>query len=140
MNERSLRLHSAPIRLLIVEKHPVICAGLCTLIEAWRWPSIVVEVADGSAAALQSLAKQWPNLVLLDMELPNRASISLLQWIKAHQPYTPVIAWMLYPTSRAAALDAGADVCLDKCAPALELKQAIIDLVLSEASNAEVND
>lgn len=140
MSERLPWLHSASIRLLIVEKHPAICAGLCTLIEVWRWPGVVVKATGGFADALQSLDEQWPSLVLLDVELPQGAGISLLQWIKARRPHTPVIAWMLYPTSRAAALGAGADVCLDKDAPAWELKQAIIDLVLSEALNAEAED
>lgn len=140
MSKRSPWLHSASIRLLIVEKHPDIRTGLCTLIEAWRWPGVVVEVTGGFADALQSLDEQWPSLVLLDVELPQGAGISLLQWIKAHRPYTPVIAWMLYPTSRAAALGAGADVCLDKGAPAGELKQTIIDLTRSESLNDEGED
>lgn len=139
MSERSPWLHSASIRLLIVEKHPAIRTGLCTLIEAWRWPGVVVEVTGGFADALQSLDEQWPSLVLLDVELPQGAGISLLQWIKERQPSTPVVAWMLYPTSRVAALGAGADLCLDKGAPVWELKQAIIDLVLSEALNAEAD-
>ena len=140
MSKRSPWLHSASIRLLIVEKHPAIRIGLCTLIEAWRWPGVVVEVTGSFADALQSLAEQWPSLVLLDVELPQGAGISLLQWIKARRPHTPVIAWMLYPTSRVAALEAGADICLDKGAPAWALKQTIVDLVLSEALNAETED
>ena len=137
MSERSPRLHSTPIHLLIVEKHPVICVGLCTLIQAWRWPGVVVKATGGFADALQSLDEQWPSLVLLDVELPQGAGISLLQWIKARRPHTPVIAWMLYPTSRAAALGAGADACLIKGAPAWELKQTLFDLALSEVPNAE---
>jgi DNA-binding response OmpR family regulator len=140
MSERSPWLHSASIRLLIVEKHPVICASLCTLIEAWRWPGVVVEATGGFADALQSLDEQWPSLVLFDVELPQGAGISLLHWIKARRPHTPVIAWMLYPTSRAAALGSGADVCLDKGAPAWELKQTIIDLTRSETLNVKVED
>jgi DNA-binding NarL/FixJ family response regulator len=131
MNERSQLPDAASVRLLIVEKHPGIRAGLCTLIEAWRWPNVVVEATDGFANACQALAAQWPSLVLLDMELPQGDSITLLQQLKAQRPHTPVLAWMLYPTSQTAALQAGADACFYKGAPACELKQVIIDLVLS---------
>lgn len=127
MSEGSSGRDSTANRLLVIEKHPDVRASLCDLIETWRWPDFAVEATDGFAGATRLLAAQWPSLVLLDMELPNGASISLLQWIKARQPYTPVIAWMLYPTSWADALAAGADVCLDKGAPAWELKQTIGD-------------
>jgi len=140
MSDRSAGHDSPAIHLLIVEKHSSIRAGLCALIEAWGWRDIMVETADGFAGASQSLAAQWPSLVLLDMELPDNASSSLLQRIKAHQPSTPVIAWMLYSTNRIAALEAGADICLDKGAPAWALKQAIIDLVLTEALSAETEE
>ena len=137
MSDRSAGHDSPAIHLLIVEKHPSIRAGLCALIEAWGWRDIVVETADGFAGASQSLAAQWPSLVLLDMELPDNASSSLLQRIKAHQPSTPVIAWMLYSTSQEATLGAGADVYLDKGAPAWMLKQTIIKFVQSSAFKAE---
>jgi hypothetical protein len=47
MSESPQRHHSAPLRLLIVEKHPDIRAGLCGLIDAWRWPGVVVEATGG---------------------------------------------------------------------------------------------
>jgi two-component system response regulator PilR (NtrC family) len=51
---------------------------------------IEVDVAGDQAAALRKLGSETYDLVLTDMRLPDGDGLSIIEWIQAHRPGTPV--------------------------------------------------
>ena len=72
--ERSLRR-----RVLVVDDDPVIVTFLATLLEL---EGIDSTVATSAAAALEKLEHTVPNLVLLDIAMPDRDGLDLCRTLK----------------------------------------------------------
>ena len=85
----------AALRLLIVDDHPLVRAGLRARLLAEPWIAEVVEAADG-AEALQILQTQPPDLMLADLSMPGMNGIELLRHMRERQLHTPVIALSMF--------------------------------------------
>lgn len=62
------------MKFLIVDDHPVMRLGLRTLL-LQRWPQAEVQDVESLGAALQALTGAPPDLVLLDLSLPDAVGI-----------------------------------------------------------------
>jgi len=72
-------------RVLLIDDHPFMRAGLAQLINAQ--PDLVVcGEAGNPAAAFQSLAKIKPELVLSDLTMPGRSGLEFIKDLKAALP------------------------------------------------------
>lgn len=80
---------SRPLRVLIVDDHPMVRAGLRSMLTGEE-VEVVGEAASG-AEAVDRAATLEPELVLLDVELPDVDGIEALTWIKARAPHTAVL-------------------------------------------------
>jgi len=76
--------------LLIVDDSPVIVSRVRSLLESLPGLSVVSE-AGSYGEALQRLAESQPDILLLDINLPDRSGIHLLRYIKEHYPDTIVL-------------------------------------------------
>ena len=65
-------------RLLVIDDHPVVCAGLASLINGQPDLLCCGQAANG-AAAEQALAALQPDLVLLDLHLGNENGLALTE-------------------------------------------------------------
>lgn len=72
----------ATIRIVLVDDHPVVRAGIRTLLE--QAPDLVVvgEAGDGTAA-LRLIADLAPDVLLLDMELPGLSGVEVARRLQA---------------------------------------------------------
>ncbi len=80
------------INVMLVEDNPEYRAGIAIALEAVE--DITLSSQFGTAEiALRSLqnAKDIPDLVLLDLNLPGLSGIDALPWFKKYSPETPVI-------------------------------------------------
>ena len=78
------------VRLLIVDDHEVVREGLAAVLA--RQPGFkVVAQADSGAEALQSVVQLRPDLVVLDLGLPDISGIELCREIRARYPETRVV-------------------------------------------------
>ena len=66
-----------PIRVLIVDDHPVVRQGLRVLLEVQDGIEVVGEAGDG-ATALALAAEQKPDVILLDLKLPGLDGLAVL--------------------------------------------------------------
>lgn len=73
--------HDKPIRLLIVDDHPVVCSGLTSMLGAQSGLEIVGSAASGEEA-LVIVQNDHPDVMLLDLRMPGMDGIAVLQALK----------------------------------------------------------
>jgi DNA-binding NarL/FixJ family response regulator len=112
------------MRVLIADDQPHVRSALSLLLR--QEPDVtVVGEADDAEQALELVAGQQPDLVLLDWELPGRGGIATLARLQAARPGLLVIALSGRPEARRAALAAGVDVFVSKGEPPDQLLAAV---------------
>ena len=96
------------ITVLIADDHPVFQRGLREIIESDASLRVVASVGDGEAA-LAELRRLSPQVAVLDVEMPKRDGLSVVQAIKAEDLPCKVVLLTMYKEERFlnAALDAG---------------------------------
>jgi len=106
-------------RILIVEDDTGIRTVLKTLFEAWHYR--VVEAESASRAVIEARSHR-PDLVMVDLGLPDRDGLSVIREIRRFSP-VPVLVLSAREMERdkIAALDAGADDYITKPFSAPEL-------------------
>lgn len=114
-----------PVNLLIADDHEVVRAGLKALLNDTDIE--IVAEADSGNTALKLVLKQRPDLVLLDVRMPDGDGLSCLARLKVDVPDTPVIMFSSYdnPTYVARAVALGAAGYISKGASRNEIIQAI---------------
>ena len=68
----------ADIRVLIVDDHPIICKGIRDLLAPAVGITVVGEAHTG-AEALQKIEELKPDVVLLDMKLPDMSGVEIIK-------------------------------------------------------------
>jgi len=113
------------IRLLIADDHAVVRAGLRTMV-ADSEIEIVAEACNG-AEAMQLVAQHSPDVVMLDVRMPESDGIACLGRLRAELPELPVLMFSAYdnPTYIARAVALGAAGYLVKTASQDDILSAI---------------
>lgn len=114
------------IRILIVDDHPAVRAGLVAVLRSE--PGLVpVGAAADEQEGWRLAQRARPDLVLLDLHLPGGNSLALCRRIKALDRQAKVLIYSAFAHDELAiaATLAGADGMLDKMEPMLELFDGI---------------
>ena len=103
------------IRLLIVDDHEIVRHGLKEVF-ADAFPDLQTGEAENSQSAFELLVKQKWDLALVDVNIPGRNGLEVLQEVKRSQPQTPVLILSAFPEEEFAirALKLGASGYLSK--------------------------
>jgi DNA-binding NarL/FixJ family response regulator len=98
-----------PLRLLVVDDHEVVRQGLVSLLERREHFQVVAE-AGTAAEAVEMARKFEPDLVVMDVRLPDGSGIEACREIRAEFPATRVVILTSYPDEEAvlSAIIAGA--------------------------------
>ncbi|NUQ38492.1 MAG: response regulator transcription factor [Caldilineales bacterium] len=117
---------SQPIRLLLVDDHEIVRAGLRMLFLAEPDIAIVGEAGSGEEA-VQAARTLQPDVVLMDVALPGISGIEATRRIKASFPQVAILALTMYEDEQYffQMLDAGASGYVPKRAAADDLVSAI---------------
>jgi NarL family two-component system response regulator LiaR len=118
--------NAGPIRVLIVDDHEVVRRGLRGFLELQDDMEVVGEASDGAIAI--SLADSLePDVVLMDLLMPNVDGLTAIASIRQSHPNTDIVAVtsFLEEDKVTAALEAGASGYLLKDASADEVADAI---------------
>ncbi|MGE5250081.1 MAG: response regulator [Bacteroidota bacterium] len=113
-------------RLLLVDDHAVVRSGLRMLLEGQHDVEIVGE-AGTAAEALAATARLDPDVILMDIGLPDKSGIEATREIKASFPRVAVVALTIHEDEEYFfnMLDAGASGYVPKRAAPEELVTAI---------------
>ena len=77
------------IRLLIADDHPIIVAGLKTLLRGSDY-EIVREISDGEDV-LAAIADCAPDIIILDQQMPHKSGVEIYGELRAAGNATPVV-------------------------------------------------
>jgi DNA-binding NarL/FixJ family response regulator len=116
----------APMRLLIVDDHEVVRQGLAALLDRREEFQVVAEA--GTVAESIELARRFqPDVVVMDVRLPDGSGIEACREIRAELPSTRVVILTSYPDEDAvlSAIVAGASGYLLKQTRARDLVAAL---------------
>jgi DNA-binding NarL/FixJ family response regulator len=116
----------AGIRILLVDDHPVVRAGLASMLSSIRG-IIVCGAASTGEEALEIIDLERPDVLLLDLRMPGMTGIELLKAIrtKPHPPKALVLTSYSSDEEIYRAIEAGAQGYLLKSAPQAEIITAI---------------
>ena len=113
------------MKILIVDDHPIVRAGLRRLISA-EPESEILEAADGKEA-LGAFRDQRPALVILDLNLPGMGGLEVIGRLKTADPAARILILSMHddPIHVTRALQAGAAGYVSKNAPPEEILEAV---------------
>lgn len=114
------------ITILIADDHTIVRAGIRQLLETQPDFEIVAEVENGRAA-LEQANLHHPQVVLMDLRMPEMDGVQAITAIKARQPDIHILVLTTYDTDAdiVRAVDAGATGYLLKDVPREELFRAV---------------
>ena len=116
-----------PIRILIVDDHPVVRNGLIGMLFGRPEFEIAGEASDGQQAVDQS-AQLSPQVILMDLRMPVLDGVEAITRIRVRQPEVHVLVLTTYDTDAdiLRAIEAGATGYILKDAPREDLYRAIL--------------
>jgi two-component system, NarL family, response regulator len=115
-----------PIRLLLVDDHVIVRAGLKTLLESQPGLRVVAEAGSGMSA-LDQCAAEHPDIVLMDLRMPGMSGVETTAAIQARFPNIRVIVLTTFGADEDIyrAVQAGARAYLLKTTNRAELVEVI---------------
>ena len=126
MSDNPESFPSHPIRILIADDHPVVRDGLVAILSTQSDFEIVAEAASGEEAVRLAASKK-PDIILVDLEMPDMDGVEVIRRVKAEDPGVQAIVFTAFDTDERilGAVKAGATGYLLKGAPRDELFRAI---------------
>lgn len=123
-----------PIRILLVDDHAVVREGLRGLLDQQESMEVVGEADDG-LAALEHLASDKPDVVVLDMKMPGPSAVETIAAIKRLSPDAKILVFTSYAEDSQVrdALSAGATGYLLKDALRDDLIRAVHEVAAGRA-------
>lgn len=84
-----------PIRVLIVDDHPIMRFGIAAIINAQQNMEVVAQ-AGSATEAVQMFKRLLPDITLMDLRLPDRSGVEAIREICAGTPDARVVVLTTY--------------------------------------------
>jgi two-component system NarL family response regulator len=114
------------LRVIIADDHPIVREGLHAVISDQPDMTVVAQAATGADAVTSALTHR-PDVILMDLRMPELSGVEAISTIRAQWPDAHVIVLTTYDGDEDIyrALQAGAQAYLLKDTPRAELLEAI---------------
>jgi DNA-binding NarL/FixJ family response regulator len=115
-----------PIRILVADDHPVVRDGLVAVLSTQPDFEVVGEAANG-VEAVELAQRLQPDVVLIDLEMPNGDGVTAIEQLRAHNQTLGIVVFTAFDTDDriVSALRAGAQGYLLKGAPRDDIFRAV---------------
>jgi PAS domain S-box-containing protein len=126
--KRTCEMGSGITRVLFVDDHKVMRQGLINLIGAQPGIDVAGEASNGKEA-IDQVRQLKPDVVVMDVSMPEMDGIEATRHIKAQWPEVRVIALSMFEDEHITRtmIDAGAEAFVSKTASSTELLKAIYE-------------
>jgi len=126
VNQDAVNQDRAPIRLLVVDDHPVVRDGLCSMFDRDPEFDVLGEAGDG-AEAVRLAQELRPDVILMDLRMPGMDGVTAITELAAKGVAARVLVLTTYDTDSHVlpAIEAGATGYLLKDAPRADLLRAV---------------
>ena len=115
------------IRIVIADDDPQIRRALRRAFEDGRF-DVVGEASDG-AEAMAETARRMPDVLIIDLAMPNTNGMEAIAEIREASPETKIIvfsSWVPFYEMGTKAIAEGATVCIDKFTSPRKLVKAVV--------------
>ena len=122
------------VRVVIADDHPVFRAGMVTVLDDLPGVSVVGQASDG-AEALEVVAAEQPDVVLMDLRMPGVGGLEATARIRVEHPDVAVVVLTMDSDDDSvfAALRAGARGYLLKESDGTDIERAVTGVARGEA-------
>lgn len=88
-------MNAAPIRVLVVDDHPLLREGITAMLAGQPDLVLIGEATDGIEACAQYRALR-PDVTLMDLQMPNRSGLEAITEIRAEFPDARIVVLTTY--------------------------------------------
>jgi DNA-binding NarL/FixJ family response regulator len=122
----SVTENTMPVRILLVDDHPIVRQGLKTLLEGRPGWSVIGEASDG-AEALEKAKELSPDVMVLDVTMPRMNGLEACRLLRRRAPQLEILFVTQHdsPQMMREALEAGARGYVVKSNAARDLLEAV---------------
>jgi DNA-binding NarL/FixJ family response regulator len=124
--------------IFVIDDHPLMREAVVLLLRRLKTDAKIVEL-DRIGLLNQSIEKHGtPDLFCLDLKLPDTNGVSGVREIKGQFPHIPIVVLSASPASdyEDLAIEAGADVYVEKSAGAAHISQALRAMLMPDSDQA----
>jgi DNA-binding NarL/FixJ family response regulator len=127
------------MRIFVVDDHPLMREAVVMLFRRISPDSTIVEMDRLSPVIAKAQELGLPDLLCLDLKLPDTHGVSGVREMRAQFPHTPIIVLSASPAAdfEDLSIDAGADLYLEKSSGAAHLTQALRALVTPDSESMD---
>jgi DNA-binding NarL/FixJ family response regulator len=140
-NTKFIRDMKPAMRIFVVDDHPLMREAVVMLFKRIAPEADIVEFDRLSLVSAKAKELGSPELLCLDLKLPDTHGVSGVREMRAQFPHTPIVVLSASPASEFedASIDAGADLYLEKSSGAAHLAQALRALVSPESETQDTS-
>jgi len=115
-----------PIRIVIVDDHPMVAEGIQSILESYDDVDVIATLSDG-AQIIEQAPALVPDVILLDLNMPGIGGLSTTEILLEQRPETRILILSMHdsPEYITSALSHGAMGYVLKDVPTDEIKTAI---------------
>lgn len=123
----------APIRVLIVDDHPMVAEGIQAILESYPDLEVIGTLCNGQEA-VDKAADLCPDVILMDLNMPRLGGLSATEMLLERAPDIRILILSMHdnPEYIATALSHGASGYLLKDVPTEKIKDAIDTVMRGE--------